>query len=248
MRIKDLFSQQAGLYALHRPTYPVELFQFVLQHVEHRDCAWDCATGNGQVAVVLSDHFKKVFATDISQSQLDQGQKKPNIQYAISPAEKTPFPDHYFDLITVGQAIHWFDFEKFYQEVRRVGKKGAWLAAWGYGLLRINSDIDPMIDEFYRDVTGPYWDPERTYVDQAYQTIPFPFQEIETPRFQILRNWDLPALVGYLNTWSSVQKYQTAVGRNPVDGFTEKLNATWGEPTLQHEVTFEVFLRVGRVA
>ena len=247
MSFKDRFSQQADLYALHRPTYPDELYQFVLQQVKDPNYAWDCATGNGQVASVLSNYFKKVFATDISQKQLDHASKLPNIEYTISPAEETPFPGRSIDLITVGQALHWFNFEQFYKEVKRVSKAGTILAAWGYGLLQVNSDIDLLIYEFYKEITGPYWDPERQHVDAAYQSIPFPFQEIRAPRFKIVRNWDLNALTGYLSTWSSVRKYQNAKGYDPVEEFAEKLAAAWGHPGTKHEVIFDVFMRIGEV-
>jgi hypothetical protein len=49
---KDLFSNHASLYSKFRPSYPQELYDYVLSFVENRNKAWDCATGNGQVAVV----------------------------------------------------------------------------------------------------------------------------------------------------------------------------------------------------
>src|SRR5882672_948119 len=122
--MKDLFSAQAKQYAAFRPTYPEALYDFIFQHVHGNENAWDCATGNGQVAQRLARQFKKVYATDISQKQLDQASPANNIHYAVSPAESTPFPDHQFDLITVGQALHWFDLDKFYAEVKRVIKPG----------------------------------------------------------------------------------------------------------------------------
>ena len=247
MNFKDRFSQQADLYALYRPTYPTTLYEFVLQQVKDPNYAWDCATGNGQVARVLSHHFKNVWATDISQKQLDQAPGLPNIRYEVSPSEETPFPERQFDLITVGQALHWFDFDQFYPEVRRVSRPGAVLAAWGYGLLQINSDMDRLIHKFYREVTGPYWDPERAHVDEAYRTIPFPFQEIKAPQFKILKRWSLKDLTGYLNTWSSVRKYQTALGHNPVEEFSKKFVSVWGDPLRKHEVSFNVFMRIGKV-
>src|SRR3954470_6311391 len=109
MGTKDYFSNHAKIYAAFRPTYPEELYSFIFQHLEQRTTAWDCATGNGQVASYLAKHFDQVYATDISQQQLDNAILLPNISYTVSAAEKTSFPDQFFDLVTVGQALHWFN-------------------------------------------------------------------------------------------------------------------------------------------
>ena len=55
--MKDNFSKQSSLYAQFRPAYPKELFQFLLPLVPAKNAAWDCGTGNGQVAVKLSRLF-----------------------------------------------------------------------------------------------------------------------------------------------------------------------------------------------
>src|SRR5947209_15554910 len=105
---KDLFSSQADVYAKYRPTYPQELFDYILRFVKERESVWDCATGNGQAANVLANYFQTVEATDISEAQLKNAVKKENIYYQICPAERTPFADNSFDLITVATAYHWF--------------------------------------------------------------------------------------------------------------------------------------------
>ena len=51
--------------------------RFYIQQLENdRQKAWDCATGNGQVARYLADYFDEVYATDISQQQLDNAIQK----------------------------------------------------------------------------------------------------------------------------------------------------------------------------
>ena len=103
--------------------------------------AWDCGTGNGQVAVKLSQYFNEVYATDLSSAQIENADKK-NIFYSVENAEETLFPDNKFDLITVAQAIHWFDFENFYNEVERNLKPGGIIAVIGYDIFRINEEIN----------------------------------------------------------------------------------------------------------
>lgn len=245
--MKDLFSQQAEAYRKHRPVYPQALYDYILQEVKEREAAWDCGTGNGQVAAALAGYFQEIEATDISENQLKNAEEKANVFYQLCQAESTYFDEDTFDLITVAQAIHWFDFESFYTEVRRVAKPGAVIAIWGYGLFRINPQIDALVDDFYTNVTGPYWEHERTYIDEQYKTIPFPFNEIKVAEhFSIEKEWSLDELRGFLNTWSSVQKYIKQKGKNPVDGFIESLKPLWPEEA-SYTAVFPIFLRMGRV-
>ncbi|MGQ0738030.1 MAG: class I SAM-dependent methyltransferase [Bacteroidota bacterium] len=143
--MKDNFSGLADIYAKYRPHYPAELFIFILSNISVKETAWDCATGNGQTAKDLAPHFKKVFATDISQKQLDHAPYLPNVIYAVQPAEQTDFPPDSFDLVTVSQALHWFRFDDFYKEVKRVLKPGGWIAAWTYSGVQVSPEIDERI-------------------------------------------------------------------------------------------------------
>jgi ubiquinone/menaquinone biosynthesis C-methylase UbiE len=244
--LKDNFSKQASGYAKYRPNYPNELFQEVLQQIDQFDNAWDVGTGNGQVAQSLSNYFKNVFATDISEKQIQQAVLKSNIQYSIASAEHTSFPADYFNLITVAQAIHWFQFEAFYTEVKRVAKKNAAIAIWGYGLLKISKEIDEHIQSFYTETIGPYWDPERKLIDQEYKTIPFPFEVISTPSFAMEYHWTLSDLEGYLNTWSSVQHFIRQNGTNPVPILIKELAGLWRSEEIK-KITFPIFLKLGRI-
>jgi ubiquinone/menaquinone biosynthesis C-methylase UbiE len=243
----DNFSVQSAAYALYRPRYPEDVYHFLLSHIPEREAAWDCGTGNGQVAARLSQSFKHVWATDISENQLKQAPQVSNITYVHTRAEQTNLPDNAFDLITIAQAIHWFDFEQFYQEVRRTAKPHALVAAWGYGLLHINTTLDPIIEEFYREQIGQYWDSERRFIDSAYQTIPFPFKEISAPEFSIEASWNLHQLEGYFSTWSSVQKYIALHQKNPVADVINRLRPHWPDEEEKKRICFPVFLRAGRV-
>lgn len=243
--MKDNFSQQSKLYAQFRPTYPPELFQFLYFLVVEKIRAWDCGTGNGQMAGELASNFESVYATDISEKQIRNAIKKSNIEYRVERAEDTSFPSEYFDLITVAQAIHWFDFDRFYKEVDRVLKSDGIIAVIGYSLLSIDQKIDKVINHFYVNVIGSYWDPERKYIDENYQTIPFPYKEIGAPAFKIEVTWSIDELIGYLNTWSAVQHYIKKNGTNPLDQIISELRDSWGEKN-NKKATFPVLLRVGR--
>jgi len=243
--MKDNFSKQADIYAKYRPQYPQELFDFILKHINKKQNAWDCATGNGQSAKVLAGYFENVFATDISQNQIDKAETTRNIYYSLQPSEPTNFPDDKFDLITVSQALHWFATDEFYKEVKRVAKPSSVLAAWAYSLLNISPEIDKLIRSFYANTIGPYWDAERKYVDEEYKTIPFPLREITAPEFNMEYYWTLEELEGYLNTWSALQKFISANNYNPVPGVIIQIKPYWKNERMK--IRFPLHIRIGRI-
>lgn len=246
--IQDKFSTQASTYKKYRPTYPRGLYEILLNLVETKTACWDCGTGNGQVAVELAKHFDQVYATDISQKQLDQTTPKENITYQIARAEQTAFPDHQFDLITVAQAMHWFDFKAFYQEVKRVGKQDSILSIWGYGLLRIEPQINKLIDHFYHEIIGTYWNEERKHIDRAYASIPFDFEQIPvTHELFINTHWMIEQLEGYFNSWSSVQNFkQIHPEIDPVAPTISDIKKYW-KAYESKLVRFPIFIKIGRI-
>lgn len=244
MNKKDYFSGHSKLYATFRPTYPADLYQFIFKHLKNFDTAWDCATGNGQVARVLATRFKAVFATDVSQQQLDQAVRLPNILYSTQPAEHTSFGQSQFDLITVGQALHWFDLNKFYSEVKRIAKKDALLAVWGYAICKVSPQVDEHFYHFYNHVVGPYWDSARKMVEEEYKNVSFPFEEIIAPTFSIKVEWTLEEFAGYLTTWSATQKFIKDKNYNPVPEVTKLMEPHWNGKEV---VLFPVFLKLGKI-
>jgi hypothetical protein len=245
--MKDRFSMDSEGYASFRPSYPKELLDFILSNTPGRERAWDCGTGNGQLAVELVRYFDRVDGTDISANQLAQAPQIPTLYFSQQPAEKTDLPDGSIDLITVAQAIHWFDFEQFYAEVSRVAAFDARIAVIGYPLFSINEAVDEVIGHFYNDTIHAYWDTERRYLDEEYRTIPFPFEEIAAPKFQRTYEWNIKHAIGYLNTWSAVKNCIRQTGKNPLDKFLPELQAAWGNSEEKLTVTFPMLLRLGKV-
>lgn len=244
---KDLFSSQASIYAQYRPGYPRKLFDYILQHVNNKQTAWDCATGNGQAAIELAHDFEKVIATDISEKQLQQAQPHEKITYSVTTAENTPFAENSFDCITVAQAYHWFNFDAFHKEVVRVSKPAAVIAIWGYSLVVCEDDtLNALIKTFYREKTGPYWDKERSYVDDHYTTVPFPYDPLPSKDFHINVQWNRQQFIGYLNTWSSVQHFIKAHQYNPVDELAATIETIWKEEGAKR-FYFPLFLKLGKV-
>lgn len=246
MSFKDHFSGHASLYARYRPDYPAELYSYLATLTPRRECALDCATGSGQAAVGLAEHFERVIGTDGSVAQLQNAQPHERVRYVANMAEQAAFRDHAFDLVVAAQAAHWFDHERFYRQIRRVLRPDGALAIWTYGLASINPQIDAVIKDFYSRVVGEYWPPERRYVEAAYRTLPFPLQEIATPQFQLNLQWDLDALMGYLRTWSAVQRYTKALGADPLPTLRQQLAVHWNSDHESRSVVWPLHLRVGR--
>jgi len=246
--MKDNFSKVANLYSQFRPSYPAELYDFLIPLVPSLKKAWDAGTGNGQVAAKLSDYFEKVFATDLSEKQLKNAIIKENVFYKVEKAEATSFPDKEFNLVTVAQAIHWFDFSKFYAEVKRTLKPDGVLAVIGYGICTIDDETDKIIDHLYSHILESYWDKERRFIDEHYKTIPFPFNEIPAPEFKSAYDWSQEQLIGFLNSWSAVQHYKDRNNeKNPLDEICDDLKSRWTQNE-KKKVSFPVFLRVGKIS
>ena len=176
---KDHFSGVANRYADFRPHYPAELFDCLATIVPRSATVWDCACGNGQATVDLAARFERVIGTDASKEQIAPATPNPRIEYRVAPAEDCGLPDKSVGLVTVAQALHWFQFERFYAEVKRVLAPNGVIAVWAYGINELEGEaVNGLVQHFYAGVVGPYWPPERKLVEERYQTIPFPFAQI----------------------------------------------------------------------
>jgi SAM-dependent methyltransferase len=244
MGFKDHFSGLASAYARYRPRYPPELAAHLAAVAPSRVLALDVATGNGQAAVDLATHFELVLASDASARQLSEAIAHPRVCYLRHRAECLPVKTRSVDLVAVAQAAHWLDFDRFYAEARRVLRPRGMVALWTYGLFRIDPAVDAAIDSFYRDVVGPYWPPERRYIEERYQTLPFPLHESPAPDFEIASDWSLPGVISYLGTWSAVDRYKAAQKDDPMPPIAARLESLWpgGEP---RRLRWPIHLRIG---
>lgn len=244
---KDHFSGHAQAYAAHRPGYPRELFEWLAEVAPDRDCAWDCGTGNGQAAVALAEFFDRVEATDASAPQIAAALAHDRVHYAAVPAEDSGLAAGSVSLITVAQAAHWFDLPRFWQEVRRVAKPRAVAALWCYGVARNTPEIDAIVDHFYRQIVGPYWPPGREHIEAEYRDLLFPLEALEAPpAFAMTAHLTSEGFMGYLRTWSAVQRYQKNRQEDPLQRIEASFRAAWGEG--ERLVSWPLSIRVGRVA
>ncbi len=247
MNFEDHFSSLAEQYAQYRPGYPDELFAFLAEQAPDRELAWDCGTGNGQAAVGLANYFSRVVATDASADQIVHAFIHPRVEYRVGLAEQVDLPVASCDLVSVAVAVHWFDHERFYAEVRRVLKPGGVIAVWTYHLPHIQPEIDELVARYNGPILAEYW-PERIhFLAERYQTLPFPFEELPTPKFTASTEWSLDHLAGFLASWSAGRRYAEVHGRHPMELIWDALAEHWGPRDRVRRIVWPLYLRLGRV-
>lgn len=244
-----LFSTIAREYASFRPGYPSELFAWLAGAAPARDAAWDCGCGSGQASIALAGHFSRVQATDVSPEQIAAAKPHPRVTYRVAPAEQSGLEAASVDLVTVAQALHWFDLQAFYAEAKRVARPGGLLAVWTYPRPRF---ADPRLDlalfDFYRDVVGPYWPPERSHVDAHYATLAFPFEKLPHPDFALSFHWSLAQVLGYVSSWSATARYRKATGEDPLPRLEQALAPLWPGEGATALILMPIVLLAGRLA
>jgi ubiquinone/menaquinone biosynthesis C-methylase UbiE len=246
MSVIDLFSDKSDLYAATRPQYPQNLYDFIASCVSNRERVWDCGAGNGQASVAIAEYFSEVHATDVSDRQIANAIPKNNVFYSVQSAEKTNFPNAYFDAVIVAQALHWFDLNLFWSEVKRVLKKGGIFAAWGYTDFSISSEIDAVVQTEILDIIEPYWNPCIDLLRDGYRSIAFPFELIQIPSITMKNSWTLPELLAYMHTWSATRQCMHEQGTEFFEVLNEKLLSVWGKSEEKIEITMNFHIIAGR--
>jgi SAM-dependent methyltransferase len=220
------------------------MFEYLGSLAPRRELAWDCGTGNGQAAISLASVFDRVIATDASEKQIANSQAHERVVYRVAPAEESGLESATVDLVTVTQALHWFDLDRFYAEAARVLKPSGIIAASAYLFAQITPEIDKVVSRYYYEVVGPFWAPERKMVENFSELL-FPFKKIQPPTFEMTVRWNLSHLIGYLRTWSASQLFMQVKGSDPVEQIAEQLRTAWGDPKEIRRVVWPLRLHIG---
>ncbi|XP_071543816.1 putative methyltransferase DDB_G0268948 isoform X3 [Panulirus ornatus] len=260
----------AAVYAKFRPQTPATLTDRVIsflteKYKESLAAAADVGCGSGQSTQVLGPHFASVTGLDISEAQISEATKqntRTNISFKVSGAEKLPFPNSSLQLVTAGQACHWFDLPKFYQEVDRVLVPGGVLALYGYLFPQpihgdLTEKLGDIIEDVYQKDTNGYWesgieDVGTCYGDQKY-IIPYPDLIRDDTHF-VDKIASVSDLTGYITSWSGFQNFLAKNGdtaaKKILDNFQNRfmstLNVTTAPEDTQICLRFKYFLLMGR--
>ena len=245
-KFEDHFSGHSQTYAQSRPQYPDEIYTYLASIAPSHSLAWDCGTGSGQAALGLAKHFDHVYATDASAEQIAHAYPHEKVSYHAERAEHVSLDDSSVDLVTIAVAVHWFDFDEFYHEVKRVLKPDGVIAAWTYSLTKISPEIDILIQQYYGEILNGYW-PERIhYLEERYETLPFPFEEIIPPEFTMEIRWNLLQFADFLDSWSATQRYKAQQGHHPLELMWDRLSAAWGDEKETRLIRWPLHFRIGR--
>ena len=169
----------------------------------------------------------------IEQARASTSDEYPNVTFRQSAAESLPFiEDGSVDMVVGGQAAHWFDYPKFFPEMRRVLGKAGTLALWGY---KDHVFVDfPRATEILNNyayskderMLGPYWtQPGRSIVQNKLRDIEPPtsdWGDIQRIEYEpgtngansgegtmfLRRKLTLGECMNYIRTWSAFHAWQ----------------------------------------
>lgn len=200
-----IFGVAAVGYRASRPNYPDALFTWIADRCAATERVWDCATGNGQAAAGLAPRFGFVAATDASREQIALAAPYDNVRYCAAASECAPFAARSFDCVVVAQALHWFDYDRFWPEVRRVSRPGAFFCAFGYAWFDCDADIDRRLVAPLRALLEPYWSAQNAICWNGLrdEDVDLPFRRVAAPTFAIEVEWTIAELAAYVRSWSA---------------------------------------------
>jgi SAM-dependent methyltransferase len=239
--------QSSTNYSRTRPMYPAELYYWLSQQVNSTGVVWDCACGTGQASVDLAAYFEQVEASDISESQVTAATPHRKVNYQVCPAEKTHYPDNYFDVVCVAHALHWFDLKEFWEELRRVLKPGGVFVCWGYNWLQVGEAEDKAITESVLPLLAPYWPPQSRLLWNQYNDIEFPFELMDVPTFELNCHWSVTQTLEFIRSWSASQLRIQDRGDDFLLDASPILREVWSEPNKKQEIHLPFFVKAGRV-
>ncbi|KAJ9177840.1 hypothetical protein P3X46_013007 [Hevea brasiliensis] len=255
-----LYDKQAAIYADARPTFPSQWFSMLAALTPHHSLAWDAGTGNGQAAISVAEHYDQVIATDISEEQLKHGINHPRVRYLHTPSSMSDDElvsliggENSVDLVTVSVAVHWFDLERFYSQVKRLLRKpGGVIAVWTYNIIQVNSEFDPLMWGFY-EKTLAFQKPNVKYAFDCYRTLPFPFESVgvgcegQPETLEMTKEMSFQGLLGLMRSWSAVNTAKEQGMDLLCENVTREFEKAWGGRELVRTVIFKTYMLAGKV-
>ncbi len=121
----------------------------------------DLGTGTGVLARRFAQQGAIVSGIDLFEGQIDMArqlakQEKLNVDFRTSPAEKTPFKDHQFDVITANQCWLYFKKDEAIAEAKRLLKPGGLLVVSHFSWLPRLDPVARKTEELVLKV-NPNW-------------------------------------------------------------------------------------------
>lgn len=183
--------------------------------------ALDAACGTGLSTVALREAAARVIGADASAEMLARAERAPGVSYVRSPAERLPFRTSAFDIVTVCQALHWFERERFFAEAHRVLRAGGRLVVYDNYFAGATADetsggegVASFRHWFHESYLARFPAPPRRWVSLTdEETRPHGFRLLAHEELRNAETLTAEALVDYLLTQTNVIAAVEGAGR-----------------------------------
>lgn len=197
-RFTAKFTRKAEAYSKYRPSYPKEILEILSSQIGFtRDkIVADVGSGTGILSKIFLDNGNFVYGLEPNDEMRSFAEKSlssyPKFVSMNRIAESTGLPNASVDLVTAGQALHWFDRDCARREFARI------LKTTGYAMIAYNErkkedgtmdDYDRIIDRNAPKSETPDIDAE--YLEQFFGSKDY--NEFTVPNEQVL---DFAGLLG----------------------------------------------------
>lgn len=208
----------------------------------------------------VAEHYEQVIGTDVSEAQLELAKPHPRVRYLHTPLTTNDDEllsliggENSVDLITVAQAVHWFDLPSFYSLVSRLLRKpGGVFSVWCYNDIFVSPQFNAAFKKFH-DTTLPFWDGNIKYVFDGYKTLPFPFESLglgsegNPLALDIPKELSFTGLLRMVKSWSAVITAESQGVDLLSDVVVKVLESAWGGPNLIRSVSYKGYMLAGKV-
>lgn len=243
-RVESIFGKAAELYHRYRPGISLNSAKMIAAITPGHDLALDVATGTGQVAARLLPHFSHVIGIDHDPRLIAEALRHSTVDYRVGNALQLRVDSGSVDLLTVGNALHWFDQAAFWKEVERVLKPGGVLAVLQHKRTFTGSkEFDELVEKDLGEILRPYGDPRMCAGRKNFEMTRLPFPSGPAVRDFVAFTWALTDFKDYLGTMSQNILYREVHGEPPTKSLDDRLSEAWGEEVPTRRVVFPYLLR-----
>jgi len=160
MNIKDYnpterFSTKAQFYK-YRPDYPPEIVEILVKSINFSPdfVVADIGSGTGKLTRLFINNGNRVFAVEPNDNMRVVSEELfkdlDNYHSVNASAERTNLPSGSIDVISIGQALHWFELEKAKTEFYRILRKPGFALVLGNRPMFVNKTLSDEINAITR--------------------------------------------------------------------------------------------------
>lgn len=152
----SLFSGRVENYIKYRPTYPPAILDLLAEKcaLTPASVIADIGSGTGILTEMFLEHGNPVFAVEPNAEMRAAAEKLlgryPNFTSVDATAESSALRPQSVDIVTAGQAFHWFKIEAARAEFIRILKRRGWIALI-WNLPRVETPFEKDYEHFWQN-------------------------------------------------------------------------------------------------